>query len=60
MISREELFLGLAVAVFFASTICYIAIGDAFNELKRRFIQRIFTLRKGFTPRRRKGLRIVK
>ncbi len=60
MISKEDLFICLAVAVSFASTICYIAIGDAFREVKLRFVQSIFTLRKGLTPRRRKAsLRII-
>jgi hypothetical protein len=47
MISKEEVCLGLAVILICVSTICYVAIGDAFKEIKRRITQGIFTLREG-------------
>jgi hypothetical protein len=47
MISKEEVFLGLAIILICVSTICYVAVGDAFKEIKRRITQGIFTLREG-------------
>ncbi len=42
MPDREELFLGVALILLFASTICYVALGDALATIRRTITQRIF------------------